>query len=181
MNHPTREELVEFLYGETPPDRTAAIAAHLENCPECRREVETWKAVRVELAAGARPERAGAPARRHSPVWFTLRRAAAAAMLVLAGYGAARLAQPGPAADADALRTAVAAELRTELRNELGRFATDQSGRQEAIVQALARMEAQRLEEYANLRRDMETVAVRAEDQFETTRRNLIRLASLDR
>jgi anti-sigma factor RsiW len=187
MNHPTREELIEFIYGELSQDRNTTVACHLETCAECRAQTETWNSVRRELAVCSRPGgHAGqAPARRLRAAWLALRWAAAAAVLLLAGYGLARLATSAPAEDPAALRAAVAEELRAELRADFARFAAEQSARQdgyrEAFTQALGQIEARRALEYENLRRDMETVAMRAEDQFENTRRNMFRLASLER
>ena len=183
MNHPNREELVGFLYEELTSGQHGEISRHVAGCAECRAQLESWRAVRRELAAwklpAARREVAGAQP------WLVLKWAAAAAVLVLAGFGLAHVSAPAAKMDTAALRSAVAQELREELRTELARFSTDQSARQQeyqgALTKALGRLEAQRLVDYANLRKDVETVAVRAEDELQNTRKNMIRLASFER
>ncbi|MGC2633821.1 MAG: zf-HC2 domain-containing protein [Candidatus Cybelea sp.] len=35
QTHPTSDELVDYLHGELPPPRSAAIAAHIAGCSEC--------------------------------------------------------------------------------------------------------------------------------------------------
>lgn len=184
MNHPIREELMEYLYLELAPDRQVEVAQHLETCADCRAQVEVWRRTRQELAAWQLPARrdaASTPASR-APLHF-LRLAAAALVLVFAGFGLARLTAPRPA-DEVALREALARQLRQEIRAELTRFATAEAARQEAGQRALAetlnQLEAQRLVDFAALRRDMETMAIRAADELQDTRQNLYRLASFE-
>src|SRR3974390_2222803 len=43
MNHPERDEWGPYLFGETTPEISLRLDAHLANCPECRLEIESWK------------------------------------------------------------------------------------------------------------------------------------------
>ncbi len=181
MNHPSREEWTDFLYGDLAPDRERELHTHLGDCAECRGQIDAWRAVRRELGGWEFPQTRAHAAPGHS--WPFLKLAAAAVMMITAGYGLARWT--APAADSSAVRAALAAELRDELRSEFARFASDQTARQQeyqsAFTKALGRLEAQRLMDYASLRKDVETVAVHAEDELETARQNMIRLANFER
>lgn len=113
MNHPTREEWVAYLYGECDARDQARLTAHLRDCDACREQVEAWRRTMYamsawELAPGAKRTRALVP--RWAPV------AAAAAVALLVGVGAARVTAPEPV-DVEALR----AELALGLREEIGK------------------------------------------------------------
>jgi anti-sigma factor RsiW len=198
LKHPERQELVGYLYEELDPGRQQEVSGHLSACAECRGHLESWRSVRGELAAwqvarkplAARAAQSGRTA--PSPVfslgplpWQFAKLAAAAVVLIGIGFGLARWSTPAATVDPAALREAVVKELRDDLRAELGRFASGQSARQEeyqaALTETLGRLEAQRLAEYANLRKDMETVALRTEGEFQNTRQNLRQLAGLNR
>ena len=189
MNHPNQEELVEFLYEELAPDRRTEIARHVESCAGCRTQVEAGRGVRQALQAWPLPERRRAPARtrRVVPLMPVLRWAVAAGVVAGLGFGLARLTAPA-VPDATALRAELARELRAELRRELQteftQFAADQSVRQQAyqdaISKVIGRLETQRLVDYASLRRDVETVAVHAQDEFQATRQDLYHLVAAD-
>jgi anti-sigma factor RsiW len=183
MNHPNREELIEFLYAELGPDRQSELAGHLVACSECRARLESWRRAQRALQEWTLPSRSapaaqslpGAPGRR-ALVW-----AAAAAVLLLAGFAVARMVAPRP--DVAALRAAIAQDVRREFQAELSRYASAQAASQahyqDAMTKALGQLEAQRLVDYAGLRRDVETVAVHAENELLNTRQDLSRLAGL--
>jgi hypothetical protein len=181
MNHPTREELSQFLYKELPAEQQSAISGHIHTCAECRSQVEAWQSVRKQLASWKIP----AQRRPFAVRWptlapgFALRWAAAAAILFLAGYLLARITDH-PSAASPSVRAAIAAEVRQELRAELAKFtATESQGQaqfRDSLMKTLGRLEAQRLLDYASLRRDVETVAVRAQDELISTRQSLASL-----
>jgi hypothetical protein len=180
MNHPNREELVGFLYQELTKEEGASLAEHLKGCAECRAEVEAWRAVRREL----KEWQPSAPVRRQTQSqtrwWDWLKLASTAAVLVCAGFALARLTPSRTSVDTAALRV----ELRQELRVELAKFSADQATRQQeyqaALARALGQLEARRLVDYVSLRKDVETVAVRAEDELQPTRQGLLNLARLE-
>lgn len=187
MKHPNREELSEFLYDELAPEQRAEVSAHLAACAECRTQVESWRGVRQELGSWKLPQ---AHPRVVKPVpvpllWPLLRWAAAAMLMAGAGFGIARVSAPTTPNTAQ-LRAELARELRGELKQELQteftKFAADQSARQQdhqqAIARLIGRLEATRLADLADLRKDVETVAVRAQDEFLATRQDLYQLAA---
>jgi anti-sigma factor RsiW len=58
QTHPTPDELVDYLHGELPAARSAAIAAHIAVCPECAdardAEVSLTQLVRAHAQAQER-------------------------------------------------------------------------------------------------------------------------------
>jgi hypothetical protein len=184
MNHPNREELAGFLYQELTREESALVADHLKGCMECQAEVKAWRAVRRELKGWQLPaparQRAQAPA-----AWLgRLKLASAAAALVCAGFALARFNEPRATVDTVALRAELRQELRQDMQAELASFGAEQAKRQQdyeaALARTLGQLEALRLVDYVSLRKDVETVAVRAEDELQTTRQGLLHLARLE-
>ncbi len=125
-NHPSDEAWVEYLYGELELAERRRLATHLTQCEDCLAKVETWRSTTDALNAW----RVEAPARSRRPgvaVWAA--GAAAALLLMVLGYGAARITAPEPV-DVPALKAEVAgsvvesleprlrADLMAELRGE---------------------------------------------------------------
>ncbi len=195
--HPAPEHWAEYLYDEAAPARRARLEAHLRDCPDCQRQLAQWQDTRAALDAWQLP---AARSPRPRATASEAARWAVAALLVLGlGWWGGRLAAP-PAPDLGALRTAVAEELRPALEREFQTRldATLQAAEQRHAerVQALAtawaaaraedqqatlslyqRAERQRLSDYATLRRDLETVAIVAQDAIGRTRQQLSQLA----
>ena len=187
MKHPDREILAAYLYEELPPAQSGELESHLALCVQCRDQLESWKNVRKTLAAWKMPADSGSasappwqPARRVRAQWKRAALGLAASILVLAGFGLARLTAPKPP-DSAALRESVTRQVRAELRGELAAWAAEQTQRQdasqEALARALGRLEEQRLADYAQLRRDIETMAVHTQNAFLDTSDCLFRLA----
>jgi anti-sigma factor RsiW len=63
QNHPTPEELVDYLHGELSPPRDAAVHAHLADCSECAGAREAEAALTELLRAHARSEERELPYR----------------------------------------------------------------------------------------------------------------------
>ncbi|HLY03261.1 MAG TPA: zf-HC2 domain-containing protein [Candidatus Cybelea sp.] len=81
--HPTPDELVDYLHGELPAARSAAIAAHIAGCPECADARDAEISLTQLLRAHARAQERELPpgvvagiwekARSHPPsVWERL-------------------------------------------------------------------------------------------------------------
>jgi hypothetical protein len=178
MEHPTHEELAEFLYEEVSPARQFQIAQHVDACAECRARVTSWRNIRQALHSWELPQRSlkliGQP--RTTKTWQIVRWAVAAMVMLAVGYGMGRNTGASPS-DVKQLRAELAQQLRGELRQDLQtemmRFATDDLAQQRqeyqrALVQAAAQLEARRLADYTALRRDVETVAVQTQEGFES-------------
>jgi hypothetical protein len=90
------------------------------------------------------------------------------------GYGTGRFSRPS-SPDLSAMRAELTQQLRGEMKSELQtqmtKFAADEWNQQRqeyqhALVQAASQLEARRLADYASLRQDVETVAYRTEQEF---------------
>jgi len=132
MDHPNDLELVEWAGGRLPPDRAAAVGAHVAGCRPCRARADAlaqtagaldgwqvdaggrdvWPAVEARI----RRESRAAPDGRTGWVAVVLRAAAAILVAAVIGHAAGRLARPVIMAGRDgpgyaAARDAAAREL----------------------------------------------------------------------
>jgi anti-sigma factor RsiW len=186
MTHPTNDELLDLVYDELDPARAQAVNAHVRTCGDCRAQLATWRGVRSELGRWELPEPrrrvvvSTTAASRTSWLRRTVRSAAAAVLLLAAGYGLARFNAPKPAAPVAAIdTTALRAQLSRDVRNELARelrtqqlqFAADvitrQQDFQQAVATALTELETRQFVAHAALRKDVETVALHAQQEFD--------------
>src|SRR5258708_3540941 len=168
MNHPTREELIDFVYDEIEPDRKATLEGHVESCSDCQAMLESWRSVRRQLqAADARiPE----PQRVFAGATF-LRGVVAAMLLIGVGYGLARVTAPSESRLRGQVASELQAQFRNELRAELVRFTIDQAAREQEYQQQTAhligQLEVRQVADYSGLRKDVETVAMRTQEEFD--------------
>jgi anti-sigma factor RsiW len=124
MNHPTREEWMAYLYGEISRGAKGKLIMHLDACDECRANVANWRHTMLALDSWELP---AAQARRNwTPV---VKWAAAAAVLLFAGFGFGRAVSPTATAKAEAIRAAIEPSLKnsleTDLRQKLAREIED--------------------------------------------------------
>lgn len=184
LNHPRREEWMAYLYDELPRAEKAMLAAHLRDCAVCRAEVKPW-----QNAMGALDSGKAIPRRERIPVAQPLLKwGIAAALMLLAGFGAGRLVSPA-GADTKALRAEIKAELRTELLAELEHRQEQQwvmykYGDEEkraldnkAIFAAIGKVDADRLADYDSLHKELETVAVLTQDSLQQQQQQIVTLA----
>jgi len=116
MKHPTREEWVIYLTGETQPTERSQLAEHLGECAECKEQVQSWRRTLGRLDAWKMP--AFTVRRRVQPFW---RWAAAAALVVGTTFALGRFSSPASADIAklrkemeDSVRQSVQAETRQQ-------------------------------------------------------------------
>jgi anti-sigma factor RsiW len=175
MSHPNHEELSEFLYDELSPARQAEVAAHVESCDARRATIESWRAVRTNLATWKLP---AAPARARvasgrSMTMAPLRWAVAAALLLATGYGVARATAPKPP-DLAVLRADLVRDVRQEVRAELNSKLTTHTAAltssqrefQTRMIEALGRLETRQVVDQASMRKDVETLALHTQAEF---------------
>jgi anti-sigma factor RsiW len=170
MNHPKVEELTDFLYGELEPARETEVSAHVHICESCREQVNAWRDVRKDLAAWNVPLTGRLHAMQPATNRMRMTRWAVAAMVLIGtGFGLARLVTPQP--DLSAMRAELRNEIRQDLSATLARYADEQASRQQAfqqlVTQVVSRIEARQVAEHANLRKDVETVALHTQEEFE--------------
>ncbi|MEQ2005591.1 MAG: zf-HC2 domain-containing protein [Limisphaerales bacterium] len=169
MNHPTREDLVAHLYSELPPERQAELDAHLGQCAGCQKLATEWRGTMTELDAWQLPAPEPQPEFEREPVEFAqlFKWALAACLVVGLGFLGGRLTAPAP--DAAALRAALAPELQKLAAAMDTKLAEDRR----AVTEILQTMQTQRTEDYAALRRAIETLAVNTEDELQTAQQQI--------
>ncbi len=177
MNHPNHGAWMSFLYGELPPESHAEHAQHLEACAACRGQVTAWRGTLTDLDAWRVPAKLPQPAGWLRPLKWGI----AAALLLVAGFGFARLTAP----DATALRAAIEPEIRLQVRADFTRLAQSlevkRTEDRQAMLEVLQKLESQRAVNFAALRKELETVAVLTEDGLQDTQAQIVQLASATR
>jgi len=116
MNHPTREEWAQYLFGETTPDARHTLAEHLQNCPECAGEIAGWRRSLNKLDRWKIPRMRARSAQGAPP---PLKWGLAAALLVGAGVGLGRWS--APAVNLNELQTRIETSVKSSLAMELQR------------------------------------------------------------
>jgi hypothetical protein len=176
MNHPKPEEWVPYVYGEATSAARRELAAHLQDCPQCREEIETWKRSLRRLDAWKVPR-----TRPTSELLMPFLKWAAAAAIVLAtGISIGRAT--APKADVEKLRLAIAPQIRRDLSREMSQVVREELARTAALTLASSRsytdQAAQQI--YILLKKDVDTLAVNADVQLRHTAQQLVQLADYE-
>jgi len=187
MNHPTPEDWMAHLYGEAPAARRAELDAHLHQCPSCARRVRAWRDGMGAL------DQWPLPASRRIHAWGpALRWAAAAAVVLVLGFLGGRFSAGNPRAfqaamqrdfDArlalvrDELRAATAADTQRVLESFAQSLEEAREGDAATLAAALRQRDSRHSATFAQLRRDIDTVAVVAEGRLTDTQQQLQQLA----
>ncbi len=177
MNHPTREEWVQFIYGETKPNLRRDLKAHLRKCPQCCSEVASWKLSIRRLDHWKLPR----PSLRLD--WFApaLKWGVATAVLLGLGFILGRL--PAGPTNLGALRARLEPQLRENLRQEMAHMIREEVSRSSAITLASASdhaekllaayntiQETRRADElerlYLAIKKQLDTVAINTQKEF---------------
>lgn len=193
MTHPTREEWMSYLYDEVPAKARAALDQHLHSCAECRTQLSTWRVATRELSDWNLPKRS-----RRSVLPALTRWAVAAAVVALAVVGAGRIlmlekqvkdlrAEVGRAtqydfdaamaASSDRATKAAIAEAEALVNDLAHQWVEKRLEDQRSTLAALQRLTALNAQEYAKLRKELETVAVFSEAGWERAQSQISRLA----
>jgi len=194
--HPAPEEWADYLYGELPPEHRARLDDHVRGCPECQRQAGQCRETMGALNTWKVPRRS------RPPQTFTVYARWAVAAVVVLGLGwlGGRLSAPGTAASVQLraeLLPALKQEVRQEFQTELAAAiqAADQRAKDRLVELAQAwtqarqedqqttralyqRLDRQQRLDSANLRRDLETVAVVAQTAIGATQDQLTQLAA---
>jgi hypothetical protein len=184
-----------YLFEETAPERRRELNAHLAACTQCSAQVQGWRSSLVALDDW----RISAPRSSKRQWQPALKWAAAAAMMLVVGFGLGRRTAPG-AADLAELKTSVA-RLSENLRQDRNTALTNAV----QVATATASAETSRMfEQFALLQEEqraadqnalklafqtldakvqkvqaaVETVALNTQESFQQTHQNLTRLAS---
>jgi len=148
MKHPTPEELVSWIYGEKTTRSKRDLESHVDECAECRAQVDLWRATTNALDDLPAP---AAPRRRWMPVAVPLQWAAAAALFVALGIAVGRFAfSTGEAKLREAWHADVQQQLATareEMSQEFQRRHDDALAQMAAAAEAKIALGSQKLAE----------------------------------
>lgn len=173
MKHPSREDMVSYLYDELAREPRADLERHLGQCDTCRASVAAWRRTAQQLDAF----KLAAP-RRRAPVWQPLTRwtlaTATAAAVLLGGFMLGRMTGV-TRTDLEAARREAAAQAVAASRAETQQWLQQFAG---SVKQRLDSLETQQTRDYASLRQELETVAVLTEASFRQTESRIGRLAN---
>ena len=169
MNHPKREDLVQYVYGEIEPDLRRQLKEHLQNCAECREELQSWKRSLHQLDAWKLP-RANAPLYAVTPF---LKWAAAAVIVLGLGFGFGRLT--ARQADLEMVRARVEPEIRREFTEMLRREIEKSSAT--TLTQSQRQAEEVGAAYYALLKKDLDTVAINTDVSLQQAEQKLLQVA----
>ena len=189
MKHPTREEWMSFLYDEVPVENRAGLQSHLRSCSECRGQLNVWQSATRELDSWRLPSRQRFVKQSGWAQW-----AAAAVIVGLAVIGSVRVtalsnqvkelrAEVQRASQQD-LNAALklASEKAIESANVdaqalvaavTQRLEERRLADQQAVLAALQKLSARHTEDFASLRKELETVAVFTEAGLQRTQNEL--------
>ena len=167
MTHPTQEELVSFAYGELAATEQKLVETHLAQCPTCARQIDEWQTLKGQLSSWKIPT----PSRRNPHRFEPVKWAAAAMVMLALGFAFGRVSNSS--LDVEKLRQELRAELTQSLSAQIN---SNRTADREQFIAMLRDVEEQRLTDYAQLRKDLETVAVVADEKLTTTQRAITRL-----
>jgi hypothetical protein len=191
MKHPEREEWVPFIFGEADAGRKRQLECHLDDCAECRDEVQSWQRSLGQLDSWRLP----AVAKRRTNVVLLVKWAAAAAIVLSIGFALGR----GTAAhvDTEKIRAAVEQNLRGQLtqiaRDEAAKTAllaisafsqkteTRRAADNRVIFAVLERLETQHTTDCLTLKKELDTLAINADAGLRQTEEQLVQFADYSR
>ena len=169
MNHPKREDWVQYLYGELKPDLRRQLNEHLQGCAECGEELQSWKRSLHRLDAWKLPRTSG----RLDAATPFLKWAAAALLVLGLGFGFGRLTARH--ADLAKVRAQVEPGLRREFAELLRREIDKASAT--TLAQAQRRAEEVGAAYYALLKKDLDTVAINTDVSLRRAEQGLLQVA----
>ena len=202
MKHPTREAWVPFLFGEADPKTAKQLAEHLQSCPACAAELAGWRRSLKRLDCWRVP---AAPPARTAPAPVLLKWAVAAALVLGCGFGWGRWSAPS----AGQLKHELGAQWQTQFqaarhvfdetlartrqeildtsalqtRQALGQLAetlrAEQAEDQRAARVLYDTLQRQQQFEFIGLRKDLETVATRTDEEIRRARLQFLQFTSL--
>ena len=129
MKHPTPEELVSWFYGEKTTRSSRELRSHVDECVECRAQVDAWRATSEILNDLPAP----VARRRRTPV--PLQWAAAAALFVALGIVVGRFAFSTGEAN---LRAALHADMQQQVATARAEMSQEFERRRDEVVAQVA-------------------------------------------
>lgn len=191
MKHPEREDLVPFIFGEADASRRRQLESHLDECAECRDEIQSW-----QRSLGRLDSWKLSPVVKRRRNFAPLMKWAAAAAIVLAiGFAIGR--SSATQMDAEKVRAAVERDLRGQLaqiaRDEAAKTAslaitafsqrneTRRAADNRLIFAVLERLETQHATDCLTLKKELDTLAINADAGLRQTEEQLVQFADYSR
>jgi hypothetical protein len=171
MNHPERETWIPYLFGEANSKQQQELDTHLNECVECREQLEQWQRSLHRLDEWRLPA-VEVRTRRFQAFAPLMQLAAAAAVVLCLGYGLGHVtAKP----DVTKLRAALEPQIRKELHAQLDQILDEKLKAQAASVLASAIKHADEIGEASALaltdaRAEDHQAILSAFDKFDTQR-----------
>jgi len=191
MKHPEREEWVPFIFGEADASRKRQLESHLDDCAECRDEIQSWQRSLGRLDSWKLPP----VAKRTAKLALLMKWAAAAAIVLSVGFAIGR--STAAHVDAEKVRAAVEKDLRGQLaqiaRDEAAKTAslaitaysqkaeTRRAADSRAVFAVLERLETQHTTDCLTLKKELDTLAINAEAGLRQTEEQLVQFADYSR
>jgi hypothetical protein len=172
MNHPKREDWVQYLYGEIKPDLRRQLNEHLQGCAECGEELQNWKRSLQRLDAWQLSRTSA----RLDAVMPFLKWAAAALLVLGLGFGFGRLT--ARQADLEKVRARVEPEIRREFADLLRREIDKSSAT--TLAQAQRQAEEVGAAYYTLLKKDLDTVAINTDVSLRRAEQGLMQVADFN-
>ncbi len=174
MNHPKPEEWVAYVYGEAGSIARSELTSHLHACAQCREEVETWKRSLKRLDTWKLPRYQRRRSELLTPV---LQWAAAAALVLLAGIWIGRITSP--TMNPEKLRAMLLPELRQALHEETAALVRQEMTNATSVTLASSQRYTDQVGQqvYLVLKKEVDTLAVNAENRLRNTAEQLVQLA----
>jgi anti-sigma factor RsiW len=198
VNHPSQGEWVAFLYGEVPSKTKRDLQAHLDACPACSAQVESWRSSMSALDTWRLPARRSAPTANVLVPIFKW--AAAAAAVLVVGFLLGRHSS-STASEIAELKSSVAqltdlvqSQSAVTLTNSIAASTTIANAETVRLLAEYSRAQQdQRTTDRQSVKLalgtlndrlnriydDLETVAFNTESGFQETHENITRVASL--
>jgi hypothetical protein len=188
MTHPKREDWMSYLYDELPASERSTLRIHLDSCTECRAQMSVWQGASAGMNAWKMPGHARRPQARSLVRWAT-----AAAIMALALVGGWRLnalshevktlrAELQRTSQTDVIAVAnnatkTAAEAQSMVTALAEQWEQKRLADQQALLAALQKINARHTQDYAALRKELETVAVFSEAGLQSAQNQISSLA----
>jgi anti-sigma factor RsiW len=190
MKHPEREEWVPFIFGEIDAGQRRQLESHLEDCGECRDEIQSWQRSLGRLDSWKLPP----ITKRRANFVPLVKWAAAAAVVLCVGFAIGR---DTAHADAEKIRAKVEHDLRGEMaqiaRDEAAKTAslaitafsqkteTRRAADNRVIFAVLERLETQHATDCLTLKKELDTLAINADAGLRQTEEQLVQFADYSR
>jgi anti-sigma factor RsiW len=191
MKHPEREEWVPFIFGEADAGRSRQLESHLDDCAECREEIQSWKRSLGRLDSWELPP----ITKRRANFAPLVKWAAAAAVVLCVGFAIGR--SSATHVDTEKVRAAVERDLRGQLaqisRDEAAKTAslaiaafsqkteTRRAAVNRVIFAVLERLETQHATDCLTLKKELDTLAINADAGLRQTEEQLVQFADYSR